>query len=126
MDKEGSREELENLVRSGENLGSGLVLATSEGSGGACWTIVTFGKVSWSLAASHTVGFSAEQLTSWRRTPSCNRKFHHFYNDDDGMKEDLLLFLGDHLFLPHPLPYHQHHHIGQSSGMIGWETREKY
>ena len=70
VDKEGSREELENLVCSGENLGSGLVLATSEGSGGACWTIVTFGKVSWSLFASHTVGFSAEQLTSWRRTPS--------------------------------------------------------
>ena len=63
-DIKGSGEELENLSRSGEN----VVMSTSEASS---WAVVVFGKVSWSpAAASHTVGFSAEQPTSWRRTPS--------------------------------------------------------
>ena len=71
--------ELKNLVGSGEKVGFGLVSVACVG---VRWIVVAFGKVSWSslvvvavvvASSSQTVGFSAEQLTSCSRTPSCQK-----------------------------------------------------
>ena len=79
LDNKGCREELKNLVGPGEKVGFGLVSVACVG---VRRIVVAFGKVSWSLllvlvvvvaASSQTVGFSAEQLTSCSRTPSCQK-----------------------------------------------------